>query len=142
MLCAFCEMSKQAPHLLQSMKKSISLTMQWIPHKHRSQKYTSKGGKSDKHDPQSQNEAQQLNYPYPPWKSKPTLVQDRNTSRGPIGACLIYCLDLLFREGGCTNRKSQIGRCEGREDVRRSPTARYSSRCCLLELVLYQLSVH
>ena len=82
--------------------------MQWIPHKHRSQKYASKGCKSDKHDPQSQKEAQQLDYPYPPWKSKPTLVQDRDTSGGPIGACLVYRLNLLFREGGCTEPGSQV----------------------------------
>ena len=140
----FARCQQQGLHSSQSMKKSIFLTMQWIPYTHCSQKYISKGCKSDKHDPQSQKEAQQLNYPYPPWTGKPTLVQDRNTSRRTIGACLVYRLDLLFREGGCTERGSQVKLDAAklhREDVRRSPTARYSSRCCRLELVLHQLSL-
>ena len=109
-------MSKKGPHLSPSMEKYILLTMQWIPCTHCSQKYISKGGKSDKHGPQGQEEEQQLNYPYPLSTGEPTRVQDRNTqSRGTICACLVYCLDLLFREGGCTERGSQTGCCKARE---------------------------
>ena len=70
----FARCQSKCPHLSQSMEKSILLTMQWIPYTHCSQKYISKGCKSDKHDPQGQKEAQQLNYPYPLWTGEPTLV--------------------------------------------------------------------
>ena len=82
--------------------------MQWIPCTRCYQKYISKGGKSDKHDPQGQEEEQQLNYPYPPSTGEPTFAQDQNTSRRTIGACLVYHLNFLFRGGGGTERGSQV----------------------------------